>query len=299
MSKDANMREKLNQFQREANLSWAAIARMIGVSASAVNLWRADKYAGSNEVIERKIAQFLDLQRRRAESPAEPAFVMTTAAKMIFETLDIAQVMGRMVVITGRAGYGKTKAVRQYVENHENVIFITYNPTVNTHKLMMEIGKKIGVSIRNDAYSIFKRIVAQIKNTPRMIIIDEAQQMSYRPLETIRAIHDETGVGVALIGANSLIDNLTSRIKETDQLWSRVRIKRQLKPLTASDAKMILQQHIVDIEDSLVKYMLESSSGNARQMTNALMVAMTMARANGGKIDRAVIEKANKYLMVA
>ncbi len=293
------MIEKLEQFQRESHLSWAAIARMLGISASALTLWKQRKYTGSNDGIEKKVEQFLDLQRRRAESPAEPAFVMTSAAKMIFETLDMAQVMGRMVVITGRAGYGKTKAVRRYLEDHENAIFITYNPTMNTHKLMMEIGKKIGVSIRNDAYSIFKRIVAQIKNTPRMIIIDEAQQMSYRPLETIRAIHDETGVGVALIGANSLIDNLTSRIKETDQLWSRVRIKRQLKPMTVNDAKLILEQHIPDIDDALAKYMMESSNGNARQLTNSLMVAMTIAKADGGKITRKIVEKANKYLMVA
>lgn len=299
MEDNMTIQNQLEQFQKESMLSFSAIARMIGISQATLNLWRTGKYKGDNKLVEKKVRDFLDIQRKRANAPLEPAFVMTSTARVVFETLEMAQVMGKMVVITGRAGIGKTKAIEAFCERRQNIVLVMVNPTMNTHSLLMEIGKKVGASIRNDSYMIRKRIVAQLKNTPKLLIFDEAQQMGFRMLETVRSIHDETGVGIALVGALSLTDHLTTKLKETEQLWSRIRIKRELKPLTEADVRLLLSQWIEKIEDGVAQYVLELTGGNARQLTNSLMVAATMAKSDGNIITRRTIDRAYRYLMVA
>ena len=45
-----------------------------------------------------------------------------------------------------------------------------------------------------------RAIASRIRDTEGLLIVDEAQNLGHAPLEELRALHDETECGLALLG---------------------------------------------------------------------------------------------------
>ena len=67
-------------------------------------------------------------------------------------------------------------------------------------------------------------IADRVARTAGLLVVDEAQHLSLRALESLRGIHDATGTGLALLGNNPLFVRMAGakRRAEYAQLHSRV-----------------------------------------------------------------------------
>lgn len=292
---------QLNDFMKNNNFSEGEIARMIGISGSALNQARKGKYVGDVERILKKIDAFLKAQEIRAEGPRELKFVMTKNARAVFDVAQYAMTFGSMCVITGRAGLGKTKALTEFAALTENVYYIRVNNTYMVKTLLREIARRIGLSSTGSNNSLYNNIVQRVRRSNRLLLFDESHKLEYRCLELIRDVYDDTGIGVVLAGDSALYDRITGRYnfrydRNFDQLYSRIRMYRNLESLTVADVKLMLQTIFPGVDDKLANYALNITGGNARNLSNC---AVFLQLKGYKEISKRHFEEASKYQILA
>ena len=59
------LRARLEMFSEENNMSYAKIAKAMGVGASTLSEWRKGTYVGDNEVFAEKVEDFLSRHKRK------------------------------------------------------------------------------------------------------------------------------------------------------------------------------------------------------------------------------------------
>ncbi len=104
-------------------------------------------------------------------------------------------------------------------------------------KLLREIASVFELTVGGTFDVVMRRVIGRLKDTKRMLIFDEIERVTYKTLEMIRDIHDQTGCPVLLCGKPMIYEKLGFRgmgdfSEVTDQLSSRVIIKRDLTERT-------------------------------------------------------------------
>lgn len=77
MSKQYNkmLQEKLEQYLKDENLSQAKAAPILGISQAALSQYRRSMYdKGDIEALERKLEEFFQIKKEKAENEAKAAF---------------------------------------------------------------------------------------------------------------------------------------------------------------------------------------------------------------------------------
>lgn len=230
----------------EANQS--QIARESGVSAAAVSSWLKATYKGDNKAVESKISIWLSATIKKNDSiailPQTPAWIATPTAKRITNVLVYAQMAGDIAVIYGGAGVGKTYSCQEYQRNYPNVWLVTMtSDTAHVAAALEEIAETIGLrGIPGRAARLRRELVRKFNGSKGLLIIDEAQHLSMAALESLRAIHDATGIGLVLAGNDYVYARLTggSRSATFAQLFSRLGKKLRLVRPSKNDALVLL-----------------------------------------------------------
>jgi general secretion pathway protein A len=159
------------------------------------------------------------------------------------------------VEITGEVGTGKTTLCRAFLEKIENETEAAYifNPKLDSIQLLKSINDEFGInSDKNtikdliDILNIFlMKKKASGKNV--VLIIDEAQNLSYEVLEQLRLLSNlETNqsklLQIIMVGQPELKDMLDSH--ELRQLGQRINVSSHLLPLTAKETIEYVQHRI-------------------------------------------------------
>jgi DNA transposition AAA+ family ATPase len=279
----ATLRARLKQHKGDGKLSWADIEAQTGVAASTIAAWTTDKYAGDNESIAAKIHRFF-LQYAEQEElaqhlPTEPGFQPTLTATRIMRALTMAQ-LGDMVAIATPPGLGKTASCRQYHATRQQVWLVTAAPSIRgAPTLLIAILRAMGVKdAKGTPQALSAQIRERVTGSRGLIIIDEAQHLSSQALEELRSIHDETDVGVALVGDENLIIN----IRKFTQLYSRLGLKHTQPRALAEDVRMLAAAWGISSGAELA-FVLEigRKPGGLRAVTKTIRLARLSADAEG------------------
>lgn len=234
------LREVISLEMHNSGITQTRLAREAGLTISRLSQWLSGTYPGKTADIVRKLSDWLKgIEERRAECasgliPAAPDWKPTPTGESIRAAFKYAQHMADMAIIYGGAGLGKTMTARRYQEDTPNVWISTMTPSVMSVSACFE-SVAYDVGIANPPASASraeKAIVARIQKTNGLLIIDEAQHLSVTCLDALRGLYDASGVGLVLMGNESVYAQLTggSRKAHFAQLFSR--IGRQLR-LTA------------------------------------------------------------------
>lgn len=62
----------------------------------------------------------------------------------------------------------------------------------------------------------------ELRDSGRLLMVDEAELLLYRALEVLRRLHDKAGIGIVLAGMPRLLINLKGRRGEFAQLLPAV-----------------------------------------------------------------------------
>ena len=227
---------ELKQFLAQYGLSQASIARSIGVSGSAISQYMRGKYTGDVEALEKKISTYIENYHEQSGNQDNIEVMQTADLVMIDSTLSEIVINQEMGVIYGKAGTGKTAATKKWVQKHPEAILIETDPSLSTKELLLEILKGLGQkNMQGSNRTLLLEIVKIFKKSERVLLIDEAENLTTKSLEAIRRIHDFSHVPVALIGTYALIQNMKGRNGELLQLYSRVNNKWEMRGLNDDD----------------------------------------------------------------
>jgi hypothetical protein len=191
--------------------------------------------------------------QHRYEAKLRSDFVLTTIGQEIFDTLDHALAIQKMVVIEGESGSGKTTSAEAWCAQHQGEArFVTLSGITHKTGFFRKLGSAIGLATaKSKAIDMQVRVEDFFRKTRLMLVIDEAHylwpqyQRSYTSPELIDWVNTalvNQNVPVALVCTDQFA-KLKNRVEKltgwtSEQLEHRV---KRYKKLTAIPTKKDLE----------------------------------------------------------
>lgn len=227
--------EFVKNYMDSAGKKQAQIAVELGISSGQMSLFMSGNYKAPHTTIE-KIENLASLSKQRKVAPESPAYRETEISRRVQQAIRYSHLMGNITVAYGDSGVGKTMAFRNYIENNTLAIGITISPSHSSIAGVNDlITEQLGIR-EKVARRQTREIVEKLKDSGRVIVVDEAQMLTTSAINHLRCISDESGVGICFIG-NDRIHQLISESETSDyaQLYSRRGMKQELR---VKDIKM-------------------------------------------------------------
>ncbi len=267
-----DLRERFALYLKQSGASQSAAAKSIGMSSAAVSTWLNGKYAGDVRGLEEKIEAYLRLQEnRRADKKLQIAYVRTQSGRRIADTLHLAHAECEPVVVYGQAGLGKTAAVADYAAKNPDVLLIEADPTYTAKVVLKKLAEQAGADAKGNLHELMEGVIGRLKDSGRLVIVDEAELLPLRSLECLRRIHDKAGVGLALVGMPRLLVNLRGSRGELKQLFSRIAFKLDLGDETAdTELAQIAESSLKGADAATIAELVTAARGNTRRLVKLL-----------------------------
>ena len=238
----------LQTYKEETKKTQAAVARELGISEGALSGFLKGSYKTPWTVCE-KVAALQRVHEKKKVAPKEPGYVPTSNSRTVINAIRYCHIQGKISVVYGDAGIGKTMAARQYLKEDSLAVGITISPTYASITGVNELlAEQLGVRERV-ARKITSEIVAKLRGSGRVLIIDEAQHLTVRTLNHLRCISDESGVGIALIGNDEVYTKMKgSGRADFAQLFSRIGMRKQVltSGITREDVEAVFSPYGID-----------------------------------------------------
>ena len=274
-------RESLIRYLANGQTNQSKVAKEVGVSKTAISLFLKGTYTGNNTELAEKINQFLRMVTARKAVIKKPGICLDVGnTNDILMRVKIAHMQNDILLIYGPAGSGKTTALKHYSQQNNGVIYVEADGTIkNPHGILMLILSTMGEDTKGTTAAMMQRLVRMLTGTNRLIIIDEAQHMTTKAFDVIRALNDKAGVGLVYAGNPDILRRMYGRQEEElDQLYSRIGYKCALKNnYTKAEISGIFKGY--NFDEACLDYLLKISKrkGGLRIMVNLCIKAQNFA----------------------
>lgn len=210
---NAPLQKRLEAFITEIG-SQEKAAGQIGYSAGALSTYRAGKYMGDIVKLEARLSEFFGIKDAAEEfNRSIPDYVPTSISQKVYNTIRLCHLKGGLAVECGDAGIGKTKAAKKYLADYPgSTVFVTVNPCLASTAAFMKLlcktchipfGRKDDMWLALDEY---------FQGGKKVLIIDEAQHLPIKTIESIRALFDDNAdLGIIFIGNIETVTNRTNK----------------------------------------------------------------------------------------
>ena len=243
-----------------------------------------------------KLDRWLSNIEAIAEAPQRGPCADTAVVLEIKTVAQVALLLLTMAVVYGPAGIGKTLALLALLEVMPGSVLVTISDaTMSVPQFFRELAATLKLETRGYKAMTRRLICDRLRDTRKLLMIDEAHLADSDVLNAIRQLHDDTGCPVLLCG----LPRLTRRIVEgrADDgvgatLFSRVGISRDLmertrtgkgKPLfSVADVRAVFQDSKIRIAPDGQAWLHDVSNlpelGGLRTASNALRLATHIAQ---------------------
>lgn len=297
------MREKLHEYISSSGKTQAAIAKELDYSVTAVSQFLNDKYPGDNAEFAARVNQLLNMGAVRKSLAKAPDFCIELKnTKRMLNQISIAHATNDILLLYGPAGCGKSTACRFYAENSKGTVLIEADATTNSPRAVLSlIAEEVGENSRGTTTVIMKTLVKFFKGSKKLLIIDEAQHLTEKTFDTIRALNDKAGIGIVYSGNPSILKNMFGCHQEQfDQVYSRIGYHCKLdNEYSLDDIKQIFRNQSLDRE--CLKYLLKTShrKGGLRIMIKLYKLAANIANALEAPVSVDILEDAKRRMGIS
>ncbi len=194
---ELNARQKgksLREFMKARNLSQADIAKNIGMSPGVISQFLKGTYKGDVDALIGKIVDLINSVTSRERRIRNKPYIETTVAKsigdLIAHTIAFSEEEGKIGLVIGDSGHGKSTCLRQYAEVHQNAIYIEMHTAMTSRSLFARLAEheKIKVDSSGNLDSLAERLISNLRNREVIIIIDEASGLTVKQLNQLRTV---------------------------------------------------------------------------------------------------------------
>lgn len=186
--------------------------------------------------------------------------------------------MPKMGLVYGEPGLGKTNAILWWALK-QNAIIVTAKNGMTTRWFLSELVADLGETPQYNIPALFEQATRKLVEKPRMLIIDEVDYLinESRAIETIRDLHDKTGIPVLLVGMGA-VDKKLRRYKH---LFDRIIDIYKFEPFNLDDVKEIITTiSEVYIEDEVIEE-IHKRANRFRQIVKILSKIEHLAKSEG------------------
>jgi len=288
---------RVHGFMNKKSLSPGRFALMAGLPPYDFSSYLRGHCLADVADIEKKISAVLSREADKKNLPrSNPGFIETSISKRIWESCKLCHLQNDIAVIFGDAGIGKSMACREYVARHADAVFVECLVGFSATYLFAKLCELLNLNENMGLRYSFEAVQKQLRDSGRLIILDEAEHVTYRGLDLLRRIHDFTGVGIVMVGLQKLLSNLRGKTGEYRQLFSRVGIAVRLDTINESDAENMVREWIPSAGDLWTEAWKRSNS-NARRLSKICKMSLHIADVNNCEVNKEVIKAASELLI--
>lgn len=295
-----SLQTELNELMSRKGYSQTQVARAFGKSPAVVNQYLQGKYQGDVDSIDELARSFIAREADKEKSRRiTPRYIPTVTSRKGIEVIRLAHLDGEINVLYGAAGLGKTMILREYASRHHDALLIEADPGYTARVVLEELCGLLGLSKRGNMHELSEACIAALRDSGRLLMVDEAENLPYRALETLRRIHDKAGIGVVLAGMPRLIINLKGKRGEYQQLFSRVGLALNIgESLPQADISDIAISMLPDAENPDVSEALfRASNGNARRLFKLVRGVSRHSDISGNAVSAGAVRKFAEMLI--
>lgn len=238
--------------------------KAVGVSAPIIVQLRKGEYPGDTQKQLDKLASYFEVKAETSDVYEEIRYAPISTSKKVYSTIRTCHIKGGFAVVTGDAGIGKTKAITKYAEdNVGTTVVITINPCQKSAKAVIKLlAIKLNIPLHQSTDDMWFSIAEKLHDG-MVIIVDEAQLLTYQAIETLRSLadyFDNCGqtLGVALVGNNGIRERIEGKTREiyrqvNNRTWQRPFL--QTADVNIDDIRILFP--LLDPESSEIKFLLK------------------------------------------
>jgi type II secretory pathway predicted ATPase ExeA len=227
------------------------------------------------------------------------AWLETPPSQHALAALDQAATLRSVLLLAGPNGVGKSALVARWLARLDRRLFC---PLLLTHAslsacgllsaLVSQLGKRPAFR-RETNLAAIAAALAELGNVVPVIVLDEAQALSYGSLEEIRLLlglnlAEPPAFALVLIGDEYLLGTL--RLRQHRSLFSRIAFQASLLPWSTPQIAQYLQQSFAAvgisrpaIEPAALNLLTSASSGLARSLCLLARAAWIQAASAGAQ----------------
>lgn len=161
-----DIRAELKDLMESKNYSIAYVSTATGIAKSTISMWMNGNYNGKNDKITDAINNFIQREHERSGNSDLP-FVDISTVKYITEIGRLCHTQGKIGVCVGKAGLGKTVAVKRYTKEFMDSILIESDSGYTAKSLLKEIHRRLGLSGKGSVYDLMDEVVRKLNQSGR------------------------------------------------------------------------------------------------------------------------------------
>lgn len=238
----------VKEWMEESGFSLSALEKALGdgFSKTTISAFLKNTYKGDCEKVARGLNAFMEQQVQRAEVATPQGFIPFAIAKKMLAVCKHACDFSAVGLIVGASGVGKTICAEYMHKSRPgSILFPVFDIERSAVAFIKELASLLAVPTHRSTPQILRLICAKLKGSGRLLIIDEAHNLSDRAMETVRNIHDATQIPVVLFATDEILPVINDTATNLGQMSRRVRIRYNV----ADDA----QPHVIGPKGQPVK----------------------------------------------
>ncbi len=281
------------------------VADQMGKSPDLIKSYlKNDLGSHAKMVVQGTIRHFLDRHEQSKPLPEGPVFSATAVSRSLWEICQWCNEKGEMGMITGPAGIGKTMTISRYKKKHGNVSIVTAGIARKSEGAILEaIAENFAIKLYGRSNAVYlDRISARLRETRRLLILDEMHFGTWGAFEAVRQLWDQSQSGIVFIGQERMLDQMRGKRNTYlyDQIFSRIAIKRQVGgDIPREDVKLLAGSFSVELDRRSVDFLHQKACGpgHFRTLTNILKLAVQMSEMSKKPINLTILQQAFRFLM--
>lgn len=291
--------KQMKDYIKKHNVKQASIARAIDENEGRFSSFLGRKYGGDETVIIQKCIDYLSIRNKRKRlKKFDLKFSKTSHSQRIYGVCNLVQVTRMMAIVYGPAGMGKTLSLTQFAASNSNVYYVSAYHSINIYDMMKRIQMTLKIGEKGLTGDKIQAIIEYLKDTDKILLLDEFQHCSFRTLEAVRAIHDDAKIGIILSSSGELMERMTGKKRgDYDQIFSRITYKVELTPeIEKDDVKMILDNSEIPYNGKMLDflYALARQHGHYRTLRNIIQNACILSLTHQKEIDYDILKEAEQ-----
>lgn len=259
MEQQSSVRQQVLAYLDRTHMSKTKLAEISGYSRPAISAYLNDKYDSDTTEIERCLLDCIGRVETAENGEAPAAAPAMLSSRGFYTSADAAAIIGvcarcqsdnALGIIVGRTGYGKTYTLKQYARQSDRCAYIECDDTMSSRDLVDAIERALGIP--SGTGGTIWRHVNGIRdyfgaNPGYLLIVDEADKLvskyTSKKMEILRAIYDQTDVGLVIAGEPKLEMQIKSYLT---RFANRVDFYASLHGLQASEVADYLKSYDID-----------------------------------------------------
>lgn len=259
MEQQSSVRQQVLAYLDRTHMSKTKLAEISGYSRPAISAYLNDKYDSDTTEIERRLLDCIGRAETAENGEAPVAAPAMLSSRGFYTSADAAAIIGvcarcqsdnALGIIVGRTGYGKTYTLKQYARQSDRCAYIECDDTMSSRDLVDAIERALGIP--SGTGGTIWRHVNGIRdyfgaNPGYLLIVDEADKLvskyTSKKMEILRAIYDQTDVGLVIAGEPKLEMQIKSYLT---RFANRVDFYASLHGLQAGEVADYLKNYDID-----------------------------------------------------